>query len=322
MATVNPVIPGAGGDSLSGVSFERVDPVSLQAQNRVISLLLTGYERDEEPSVPPFIDFLHEQNMNLDNLWLARRDAVAVSAALVVGCTGRTAMLFMSPICQAAEAPVSVELVRTACAHITSDSATLIQSLIDPDQTLEAQVLSSAGFWKLAVLSYMHGRTRRTLAPLELDKNIKVVHYSDEHREIFKRAILASYEGTLDCPRLRGLREIDDIIDGHLATGSFNPMLWFALRCDDEPVGVMLLNPSVQVSTTELVYLGLSPKWRGRGIAKQLLAHGMSLARQHGAKNIMLAVDESNAPAMSLYKSMRFNPQMRKVAMLFTLNKK
>jgi ribosomal protein S18 acetylase RimI-like enzyme len=47
-------------------------------------------------------------------------------------------------------------------------------------------------------------------------------------------------------------------------------------------------------------------KFRGRGIGRALVAYAISLARQRGAKTVLLTSRPSRAAANSLYKSMGF----------------
>ena len=154
---------------------------------------------------------------------------------------------------------------------------------------------------------------------MKLDPSIEVRHWSRADEALFAEATIASYEQTLDCPGLKGLRHIDDILAGHMASGVFHPDLWFALRCADEPVGVMLLNVVPPHNAVELVYLGLSSPWRGRGLGRQLVTHGLWAARSVDAEQMVLAVDRINTPAVALYRSIGFTQTARKLAMVFTL---
>ena len=101
--------------------------------------------------------------------------------------------------------------------------------------------------------------------------------------------------------------------------GRFEPKLWSAYYRDDQPVAVLLLNRLIDRAELELVYLGLSPAFRGKGLGKRLMQHALSLARAHNDTGIHLAVDQQNAPAMQLYKGLGFRATGRKVAMIYIL---
>jgi ribosomal protein S18 acetylase RimI-like enzyme len=135
-------------------------------------------------------------------------------------------------------------------------------------------------------------------------------------REDFAAAIEASYEQTLDCPALVGMRQIDDVLEGHLAVGLFHEDLWLLVRDAGEPAGVMLLNLTQDGCSAELVYLGLRPSLRGRSLGRALLTHGLGRARRSGAEKMLLAVDERNEPAVHLYQSLHFVAIARRTAMV------
>ena len=84
-------------------------------------------------------------------------------------------------------------------------------------------------------------------------------------------ALESSYQDTLDCPELCGLRETPDVLDSHRSTGVFDPALWWMVHVNGQARGCALFNRCPEQRTIELVYLGLSPELRGRGLGKWLL---------------------------------------------------
>lgn len=289
-------------------------------QREALGLLLTGSASGGEEAVDQFLRFASEQGTPLRELWVAQRGGEAVAAALLVPAAGRTAMLFTSPPGEA-EGGAAAELVRRLYAAQDPARLRIVQAILDPWQDAERAMLESAGFSRLATLIYMQRSTRRGPARLELEPGIDIAQWSERNRPLFERAILASYEGTLDCPGLLGLRTIDDILAGHMASGRFAPDLWFALAKGDEPVGVMLLSLVPSRGAAELVYLGMSPAWRGRGLGRRLLEFALSLARGKHATVMLLAVDDQNAPAVRLYESLGFSASARKTAMIRPLRR-
>ena len=77
---------------------------------------------------------------------------------------------------------------------------------------------------------------------------------------------------------------------------------------------LQLLAPSPSTDSTEVIYLGLVPEARGRGLGSALLAHGMTLAAQRPEPNIALAVDARNSPALALYTHAGFCALRRREA--------
>lgn len=292
-------------------------------QQPALSLLLTGSVQDGEVQVEQFIAFARQQHVSLEHLWAAYEGDKLIASALLVPSAGRTAMVFISPLHRHAWVAATTRLVGQLCTAQDPQKVALLQVLLDPGQERERQAVLGAGFRELTELAYMERPAHLTAAitptnKLDLGAGIEIRHWSETNRKIFADAILASYEQTLDCPGLLGLRQIDDIIAGHMATGQFDPACWLALSHGEEPVGVMLLNAIPQRQALELVYLGLAPKWRGKGLGKKLVRHALDIAPRHGCNVVLLAVDQTNTPALKLYRSLGFVSTARKLAIIRT----
>ena len=110
-------------------------------------------------------------------------------------------------------------------------------------------------------------------------------------------------------PELEGVRSLDDIIEGHRATGRFVPDRWRLGQVPGEPghAVVLLLSDIPDRDVWEVVYLGLTPPARGRGLGRAAIQHALDLARPH-ASRLELAVDIRNRPATRLYESVGFVP--------------
>jgi ribosomal protein S18 acetylase RimI-like enzyme len=121
-----------------------------------------------------------------------------------------------------------------------------------------------------------------------------------------------SYRESLDCPALNGLRDVEDVIAGHKASGggidAFDPSWWFLLRERGEPLAVLLLaRTAAPHAAAELVYLGLVPAARGRGVGDILMRQALHVVsssiddRSTNTASLALAVDARNKPALNLY---------------------
>jgi mycothiol synthase len=125
--------------------------------------------------------------------------------------------------------------------------------------------------------------------------------YSAQTHAVFASTIARSYENSLDCPGLSGLRDMEDVILGHKGAGEFDPSAWFLLSQHQKPVGVLLLGLATHADAMELVYLGLTPEARGRGFGDLLMNLALVSVVRHNRAELTLAVDSRNAPAMRLY---------------------
>lgn len=288
-------------------------------RDRALGMLLSAKGADTAEAAARFRRFADQQGLSLDETWIYTDQGRPMASALIVSSAGRTAMIFVSPALSREQSAVIAELAGVACRRQDTDRIQLIQALLDSGQRLESLALGQAGFIDLATLLYMQRPAPDRSTPLDLGPEIRITHWDEQHRQLFADAIGASYEQTRDCPGLVGLRTMDDIIAGHQATGAFDPELWYALSCDEEPIGVMLLSPLPQRSSLELAYLGICPKWRGKGLARRLLEHGISLAQPRRLPTVTLAVDCQNAPALHMYKSLRFVESGRRQVKLMVL---
>jgi mycothiol synthase len=115
-----------------------------------------------------------------------------------------------------------------------------------------------------------------------------------------------TYEGTLDCPRLNGVREVRDVLAGYRACGAFDPAQWFIVCREKRDVGCLLLTDHPDEDQWEIVYAGLVPEERGAGSGLALARHAQWVARQAGRSRLVLAVDAANVPAVSTYTAAGF----------------
>ena len=294
--------------------YQRVPRADLR---RGLALLLTGRPDASDPAVEPFLAFAQQQRLSLDELWVATQGSRWCTAALLITSPGRAGMLFVSPLRDAALVPAQVGLMDALCRAQRAEKVKLVQSLLDMDQHDAVEIAQQAGFEELATLSYLQRAASHPHRPLDLgDPELSVLPWSEDRRPDFERAIESSYIETRDCPGLLGLRTIEDIIEGHKATGDFHPELWHLIRCHDELVGIMLLSEVPPRRAMELVYLGIAPAWRGKGLGRRLVRYALGLTGARGQDVLMLAVDEDNEPALKLYRALGFSVTSRKRAMI------
>jgi len=294
-----------------GLICERARP---DIKPAALALLLTGQAGAGGQAVSRFLAYSDQVGLDLTDLWVARRGDALRAATLLVPSPGRASMLFLSPLREAAAQADLRQVVKAAADAQEPKRVRVIQSLLDPEETHAPPALAASGFEMLAELVYMQRRGAVPSKRLELPEGMSLVRWSDAQRPLFERAILQSYEDTLDCPALVGKRPIEDIIAGHKGTGRFDPSLWIALREGDRAVAVALVNRIEARDATELVYLGLTPGYRGRGLARRLLDHMLTLSQGGGATSMLLAVDAENRPARKLYREAGFVPTGRKHA--------
>lgn len=276
--------------------------------------------------------------------------------ALAVPGLGRTAQVLATTVRDSAGAEALGRLLSAVCAGLDPRHVAVAQALLDAeprpagawspavpaaavaagDDATRSQPLSvaphaiwmkeayeRAEFSVLAVLDYMT-RPVPDRRSIELPVPPEDVTLQPWRRgdPVLLRILDSTYVDTLDCPGLCGLRRTEDILEGHLASARYEAPLWTLLRIEERPAGALLLSPSHRSSDglggeeCELVYLGLAPWARGRGLGRLLLQHGLAQLSRRAERRITLAVDRANGPAVALYSSMGFTPGAARLALI------
>lgn len=281
--------------------------------------------------------------IRLDCIWcVLSPEGACRLTVLCVPSVGRTLMILASR----ARNDADIELLGRAIAKALDSlahEADLAQSLLEPERTLDIAACVRGGMHQIAVLDYLErtlprsGTLERPTCPagwsIEPVAEASVLGAHDAaaippelHKEL-ERLLEESYIDTLDCPGLAGMRAISDVLDGHFAVG-LRQRLWYFARHEGRALGVCLLNgPAVRSGVSvgdggsagdgaELVYLGLSPQARGKGIARALLMHGMHACSAARFRTISLAVDSRNGPARKLYDALGFTRVASRAALV------
>lgn len=265
-------------------------------------------------------------------------------ACLAVLSEGRTGMIFLSepprhgdPGGAARGALEREACIDAACAGLLTQypgRVQLAQALPDPTEAWALNAYKRARFAHITTLHSLRRpavvrmdsklRALMVLAPAQSwPKGVRVLRFdelgpSGDH--LLLRALEATYEQTLDCPELCGMRTTDDVLASHKAAGTFDPTLWWLLELDGKPEGCCLISASPAQRALELVYLGISPRVRGMGLGKRLLALGIAHASaHHRAWPVHCAVDQRNEPARKLYERFGFEETGRREALVRVL---
>lgn len=257
---------------------------------------------------------------DLSNMWgtIDRSSPTAGirEVCLAIEGPGRTAMCFLSgPADGLPEDEHTDE--RAACiasmlAHLAPERISLAQALPEPEETWAVRAYERAGFTHAGELSYMELELRgKKRAPSHTDwpSGVHVRAVDDPHTTDFEHlisALEASYIDTLDCPELCGLRSTEDVLASHLSTGSFDPSLWQLAFEGETPIGCSLVSLIPENGSAELVYIGLAPQGRGRGLGRALLLSAIAELQRRRVERFVCAVDKRNTPAVNLYNELGF----------------
>jgi ribosomal protein S18 acetylase RimI-like enzyme len=289
---------------------------------------LHGGAADVEERVQGFLEYAASINLDIGKQVLAIEPAPGKTAGNVGGgrivgmcmwvpAPGKTAMLFAPSL---SEFPEAAAATQAAIGGVLDDARAggiiLAQAMMEPADGASKTVFAAAGLTQLATLTYMERRPPVPPPAFDLSADLRLAAYEASTHGLFRQAIEKSYEGTLDCPAMSGLRDIDDVIEGHKAVGTFDPQLWGVLLRWGKPVGCLLLAEISARRALELVYLGLAPEVRGQGLGRLLMTRVLAIAARRHFELATLAVDAANGPAVRLYRRCGYTSVAQRVAMI------
>jgi ribosomal protein S18 acetylase RimI-like enzyme len=244
-------------------------------------------------------------------------EPLIVGMCLWVPAPGRTAMLFGPALSDFPEAAAATQqAVIAALTDAKAAGVVLVQAMMEPSDAAGKTVFAAAGLTQLATLTYMERRPPVTAPEFVLPSEFTLAAYDQTTHPLYREAIERSYEGTLDCPALSGMRDLDDVIEGHKAVGPFDPNLWGVLLRSGKPMGCLLLSEIPARRALELVYLGLTPEARGQGLGRILMQRVLAIASRRAFELATLAVDAANGPALRLYRRCGYTSVAQRVALV------
>ena len=98
----------------------------------------------------------------------------------------------------------------------------MAQALLEDSQPKDAEVLTAGGFRHATDLLYLVSTVAAFPTSPPPDRLEYVPYTAERHRRLAE-IVEQTYEGSLDCPGLDKVRNIEDVLCGHKATGEFDP---------------------------------------------------------------------------------------------------
>ncbi|MBT2775144.1 GNAT family N-acetyltransferase [Halomonas sp. ISL-60] len=158
---------------------------------------------------------------------------------------------------------------------------------------------------RLVCLAYLTGSSDRRLAMNEAVP-LSLQPFGGLSQADQLSLLAAVGQDSLDSRPLRDVLSVKELLAGFYQQVPQAPQHWYAVGYQGAVVGVLLLAPRPALGRWELMLMGLTPDWRGRGLGRSLLNKALELAQQAGVQEMVLGVDEVNLPAKRLYQQAGF----------------
>lgn len=238
---------------------------------------------------------------------------------LVTEGAGSGATFMISPLTKENEGEL-LQALQEAKSATTQKGVSTAHAILGEFDTQSVHLFESAGFTTVATLQYMEWRSTQNPRELPQITNAAFHAVSTLPHDVLCTTLEKTFIGSLDCRAIRGKRNIEDIIASHKGVEQNDLSLWFTILSDNEPAGVLFINHLQNENILEIAYLGITPEMRNKGIAIDAMSHAVNQAVKRGCNKIILAVDDTNIPAISLYKKVKFRETAKRVAMFCPLH--
>jgi mycothiol synthase len=281
----------------------RINQSSHDDQTAALRLLLSRLSADARPRhIAAWADALAASQADL---WVAHRDQQLAGAILAQVQPGHTAVVLPPRVALGEPRKTASELLAHVTSVLTAQGVRLLQALLETSQREDADAFAEDGFRDVANLFCLVSLAGSF--PAEPPQNgLEFVPYAVRHHDRFSEIVEQTYEGSLDCPPLNQVREIEDVLAGYRGIGQFDDARWLIARHGAADVGCLLLADHPAENAHELVYMGLVPAARGQRFGVALARQAQWLTAQAGRSRITTAVDADNGPAIAAYTAAGF----------------
>jgi len=277
-------------------------PASLRAE--ALRSLHANLPEDLQAGLVQAIQAVREEGETAwDGLLICQRGDL-LAAVWAQQLPGRTASLW-PPACQS---PVAKSLLLEVGKFLDQHDVAITQILLASAEgaaggSLRAtiEVLESSGYCWLANLRYLVAE--KVIFPASAPAlSLRFESRAGAQQQRLAALIEQTYVGTQDCPAVEGSRPMAEVLASYRATGRYQDQSWFFVQHQGRDVGALLLAPHGSGEVWELVYMGIIPAARGNDFGCQMVRQAFWHVAQGGGRRLVLAVDESNAPALAMYR--------------------
>lgn len=271
------------------------------ACRRLVAMRLPA---DRDRAAERYRELFATGELDPGGLFVARAAHGTIRGAMLVQVMPGALGLAWPPTVERGRGRDAIEdaLVSGSAAWLRSRGVKVCQAFAREEERESFASLERGGFRSLTKLLEL----RRNLEDIQTrPSRMQFEPIGDANRTAFVAALLASFEGSLDCPEVGGSRTEAELLASYTES-SAQSTLWFLAKLDGEPAGVVLLEEPSEPGVCELTYVGIAPRFRRRGLGAELVRFALQTARNTGHHSLHLSVDERNLPARRLYETLGF----------------
>jgi mycothiol synthase len=211
----------------------------------------------------------------------------------------------------------SEQLLLQALNALPTADVRVAQTLLEKENPAQHELFQRAEFRHVSNLLYLVSVAgsfpKAPPAPqlqfIPYDPNLE-----PQNRDLYgrlARVVEQTYQSSLDCPALDGVRDIDDVLAGYrtcdTSSASSNPTApWFIVQESQADIGCLILTADPHTPQWELTYMGVAADARGHGYGLAITRHAQWLAQEANCRRLVLAVDSKNLPAIASYLAAGF----------------
>ena len=198
---------------------------------------------------------------------------------------------------------VAKSLLIEANHQIKQKQISQAQVLLNSSQLTESGWYREVGYDKVVSLELLVRPISSDEAAPDVPPVKPVCHfrYTAKHHARFAKTLAACYEESEDCLAANRQSEPEKSLADYRDTAFFDPALWFLFQSGNTDFGCLLMTHDTSEALLEIVYLGLSPSFRGRGFGHWAAAMAISEAKRLHCRQLTVAVDTQNTAARGLY---------------------
>jgi len=285
--------------------------------------LRTFDEVERSARIDQFHDSEQREVVSLDNCLVCRRGSRIVGVLLLVSQSDGTMYVWPAETLDGLHPQDDLEIRRAlyqeAISVVDAPGIWIGQSLLETHQDEQSLELAQHGFPRLTDLVFMKCSVPVLPEDAVSADSPRTEIWESEPFDVaangaeFAALVEQTYESTCDCPELNGTRDGWESLESHRQAGEYSPERWRLYRYEGQPAGLLLLAQHPPEAVWEVVYFGITPRFRGMGFGQRVLESGIDLAQKNGIREIVLAVDVRNSPAMRLYEELNFTQFDRRI---------